>query len=281
MKILETVKETSIHLQTIKKNNLSIGFVPTMGALHEGHLTLIREAKKENGYVACSIFVNPIQFNNKNDLQRYPRDLNRDMKLLESTECDLLFHPSETEMYPEPVNEVFNFEGLDNVMEGKFRPGHFNGVAIVVKKLFEIIKPDRAYFGLKDYQQLVIINKIVKDFKLPIEIVPCSTMREEDGLAMSSRNQLLSKADRKQAPMVYEALKMVKVQSGYSTISEIKIYIENLFRKMKNTKLEYFEIVDMYSLKPLKTWSQSKNVIACIAVYFGNVRLIDNIILFS
>jgi len=225
--------------------------------------------------------VNPIQFNNKNDLQVYPRDINRDIKLLESAGCDFLFHPSETEMYPEPVNEVFDFGNLDNVMEGLFRPGHFNGVAVVVKKLFEILKPDRAYFGLKDYQQLVIIHKVVSDFKLSVEIVPCSTVREEDGLAMSSRNQLLSKTERMQATMIYEALKMVKIQSGYLTINEIKRLIENLFLKTKTTKLEYFEIVDMYTLKPLTTWAQSSNVIACIAVYVGNVRLIDNIILFS
>ena len=281
MKILEKIKETSDHLQEIRNGNISIGFVPTMGALHKGHLSLIKEAKKENGYVTCSIFVNPIQFNNKNDLQVYPRDINRDIKLLESAGCDFLFHPSETEMYPEPVNEEFDFGNLDKVMEGLFRPGHFNGVAVVVKKLFEILKPDRAYFGLKDYQQLVIIHKIVKDFKLPIEIVPCSTMREEDGLAMSSRNQLLSKTERMQATMIYEALKMVKIQSGYLTINEIKRFIENLFLKTKTTKLEYFEIVDMYTLKPLTTWAQSSNVIACIAVYIGNVRLIDNIILFS
>jgi len=281
MKILETIKDTSDHLQEIRNGNISIGFIPTMGALHQGHLSLIKEAKKENGYVTCSIFVNPIQFNNKNDLQVYPRDINGDIKLLESGGCDFLFHPSETEMYPEPVNEVFDFGNLDKVMEGMFRPGHFNGVAVVVKKLFEILKPDRAYFGLKDYQQLVIIHKVVNDFKLPVEIVPCSTVREEDGLAMSSRNQLLSKNDRLQAAMIYEALKMVKIQSGYSTINEIKKFIEQLFRKTKNTKLEYFEIVDMYTLKPLTTWAQSSNVIACIAVYVGNVRLIDNIILFS
>ena len=281
MKILETIKDTSAHLQEIRNGNISIGFIPTMGALHQGHLSLIKEAKKENGYVTCSIFVNPIQFNNKNDLQVYPRDINRDIKLLESAGCDFLFHPSEREMYPEPVNEVFDFGNLDKVMEGMFRPGHFNGVAVVVKKLFEILKPDRAYFGLKDYQQLVIIHKVVNDFKLPVEIVPCSTVREEDGLAMSSRNQLLSKTDRLQAAMIYEALKMVKIQSGYSTINEIKYFIEQLFRKTKNTKLEYFEIVDMFTLKPLTTWAQSSNVIACIAVYVGNVRLIDNIILFS
>jgi pantoate--beta-alanine ligase len=281
MLILEKIIETNDHLKEIRNKGLSIGFVPTMGALHEGHLSLIREAKKENNYVACSIFVNPIQFNNKNDLLKYPRDLNRDAGLLKSVACDFLFHPSEAEMYPEQEKEVFEFGDLDKVMEGKFRPGHFNGVATVVKKLFGIIQPDKAYFGLKDYQQLLIIHKMTKDFNLPVEIVPCSTVRESDGLAMSSRNQLLAKADRKQAAMIYEVLKMVKIQSGYSTIAEIKEYVEHTFRKTRNTELEYFEIVDMYTLKPLRTWAQSKNVIACIAVYIGNIRLIDNIILFS
>jgi pantoate--beta-alanine ligase len=281
MKISEKISETVAHLKTIRDAKIMIGFIPTMGALHKGHLSLVREAKKENGYVVCSIFVNPMQFNNKTDLQKYPRDILKDKELLESAGCDFLFFPSESEMYPEPVKEDFNFGELDKVMEGKFRPGHFNGVAVVVKKLFEIITPDRAYFGLKDYQQVVIINKLVKDYQLPVEIIPCTIVREKDGLAMSSRNQLLDKTSRKKAPMIYEALKMVKIQSGYSTIIEIKDYIEHLFHKTSNTKLEYFEIVDMYTLKPIKTWVESKNIIACIAVYFGNIRLIDNMILFS
>jgi pantoate--beta-alanine ligase len=281
VKILETINGTVDQLKTVKELKLSIGFVPTMGALHKGHLSLIGEAKKENEYVVCSIFVNPIQFNNKADLQKYPRDIEKDIKMLETTGCDLLFYPSETEMYPEPVKEVFDFGNLDKVMEGKFRPGHFNGVAVVVKKLFEIVKPEKAYFGLKDYQQVVIINKMVKDYKIPVEIVPCTIVREKDGLAMSSRNQLLDKSARKQAPVIYEALKMVKIQSGYSTVNEIKEYIEHYFRKIRNAKLEYFEIVDMFTLKPIKVWVESKNIIACIAVHFGNIRLIDNIILFS
>jgi pantoate--beta-alanine ligase len=281
MKILQTVKETSNHLLELSSKRISIGFVPTMGALHEGHLSLIKQAKTETDYAVCSIFVNPIQFNNKTDLQKYPRDLDRDITLLETANCDLLFHPSEAEMYPEPIKEVFDFGNLDKVMEGKFRPGHFNGVAIVVKKLFEIIKPDKAYFGLKDYQQLAIIKKVVRDFKLTVEIIACPTLREEGGLAMSSRNQLLSEADRKQATMIHEALLMVKAQAGHSTISEIKEYIEQLFLKSTNTKLEYFEIADMITLEPIEDWKQTHQVVACIAVYFGKVRLIDNVILFS
>jgi pantoate--beta-alanine ligase len=184
-------------------------------------------------------------------------------------------------MYPEPAKEVFEFSGLDKVMEGQFRPGHFNGVAVVVKRLFDIIQPDKAYFGMKDYQQLIIIKKVVEDARLPVQIIPVQTMRENDGLAMSSRNQLLDAKARMQAPMIYEALQKVKIMAGTSTIQGIKEYVEQLFQKNKDAKLEYFEIVDMFTLKPLKTWTGSKNVIACIAAYFGNIRLIDNMILFS
>jgi pantoate--beta-alanine ligase len=278
---VETVKETIRLLSEVKKEGSTIGFVPTMGALHEGHLSLIREAKQETNYIVSSIFVNPIQFNNKSDLANYPRNIERDSELLKTAGCDFLFHPSENEIYPEPVNEVFDFGGLDSVLEGQFRPGHFNGVAIVVKKLFEIIKPEKAFFGLKDYQQLLIIHKISKDLNLEVEIVPCPTIREDDGLAMSSRNQLLLKQERKQAVMLYEVLKMVKIQSGFSTISEVKAQVDRIFGKTKGVRLEYFDIVDMYTLEPLKAWAQSKNVIACIAAWVGNVRLIDNIILFS
>jgi pantoate--beta-alanine ligase len=281
MQIINTKEEVKNHLNKIREKNLSIGFVPTMGALHEGHLSLIREARKENDYVVCSIFVNPIQFNNKTDLKDYPRNFEADVDLLNDEKCDLLFYPSETEILPKSKAETFDFGGLDKVLEGKFRPGHFNGVATIVKLLFEIIEPQRAYFGMKDYQQVLIIHKMTKDLGLPVEIIPCPTVREEDGLAMSSRNQLLSKSERKQAATIFKVLKMIKIHSGFSTINEIKEYVESQFRKSKVTKLEYFEIVDMYTLKPLKAWAESTNVIACTAVYVGNVRLIDNIILFS
>jgi pantoate--beta-alanine ligase len=281
MEIFETILEIRTHIQAQKRDNQSVGFVPTMGALHEGHMKLLQEAKKENSLVVCSIFVNPIQFNNTQDLKNYPRTFEEDRKKLENAGCDILFHPTVEEMYPEPDNSVYDFGGLENVLEGKFRPGHFNGVGIVVKKLFEIVEPHRAYFGLKDYQQLVIINKLVKDYDIPVEIIPCPTVRERDGLAMSSRNKLLTPRERKIAPLIYQTLKMVKIQSGYETVSELKNFVIETFVKNKSLKLEYFEIVDMYSLKPIKTWVESHHVIACIAVYLGKVRLIDNIILFS
>ncbi len=277
----EKIADIREYIAGMKSKGLSIGFVPTMGALHEGHLSLFREAKKENDIVVCSIFINPLQFNNKNDLVRYPRVIESDTDKLKSVDCDVLFHPSAEEMYPDPVHESFDFGDLDKVMEGKHRPGHFNGVAIVVKKLFEIIEPKRAYFGLKDYQQLLIVHKLTKDYHIPVEIIPCPIIREESGLAMSSRNELLSKSERKQAAIIHKTLKMVKIQLGFSTVSEIKEFVESSIAKYRNMKLEYFEIVDMYSLKPIKVWVESKNVIACIAVYVGEVRLIDNMILFS
>lgn len=281
MELFTSIEKLQDRLDRSRNSGLTIGFVPTMGALHEGHLSLIKEALKENDEVVCSIFVNPEQFNNPEDLKKYPRDKEKDISKLESEGCHILFHPSVEEMYPEPVTESFDFGDLDKVMEGVYRPGHFNGVAVVVKRLFEIVKPKRAYLGLKDYQQMVIIHKLTQVYQIPVEIVPCSIVREENGLAMSSRNELLSLEERKQAAIIYKTLKMVKINSGFSTISEIKAYVNRQFAKVQNMRLEYFEIVDLYSLKSLRTWAESKNIIACIAVYVGNVRLIDNIILFS
>jgi pantoate--beta-alanine ligase len=281
MEIFKSVTDLRTYLSPSWEQGRSIGFVPTMGALHKGHLSLIEEAKKENEQVICSIFVNPIQFNNPDDLKNYPRMLEQDIQKLTSAGCNVLFAPPEQEVFPEPVTETFDFGDLDKVMEGKFRPGHFHGVAAVVKRLFEIVKPTRAYFGLKDYQQLLLIHKMTKEHKLPVEIVPCPIIREDNGLAMSSRNERLSHAQRKQAGILYEILKMVRIRSGYSTIKEIRYYVEQQFKRNKHVRLEYFEIVDMYSLKPLQTWTESNTSIACIAAWVGEIRLIDNMILFS
>ena len=281
MKVFTTIVEIQEYLSDEIKLGHSIGFVPTMGALHEGHLSLIREAKAENDIVVCSIFVNPIQFNNTDDLKNYPRNTEKDKEMLVAEKCDVLFLPSVEEMYPEPSTDQFDFGNLDKVMEGLHRPGHFNGVAIVVKRLFEIIKPARAYFGMKDYQQMVIIHHMVKKLKLPVEIIPCPIIRDENGLALSSRNQLLSESEKFQASILYDTLKAVKIRSGYDTVGEIKREIELEFKKNKYVSLEYLEIVDMYTLKPLKIWPESKNVIACIAAHVGKVRLIDNYIIFS
>ena len=281
IQVFEHIEALRAFLDPLEKEGKSIGFVPTMGALHTGHLALIRESKKDNDLTVCSIFVNPTQFNNPEDLKKYPRDFEKDRLLLEGEHCDVVFHPSVDEMYPVPSTEVFDFGMLDKVMEGEFRPGHFNGVATVVKRLFEIVRPTRAYFGLKDYQQLLIVHKMTRDVGLPVEIIPCEIVREKSGLAMSSRNQLLSESDKKQALLLYHTLKYVKVRAGFATISEIKQYVEKQFHRQKNVKLEYFDIVDMYTLKSLKSWAESTHAIACIAAYVGKVRLIDNIILFS
>jgi len=281
MKVFNTRIDIRKYLGAQKSNGLKIGFVPTMGALHEGHLSLLKEAKADCDVIVCSIFVNPIQFNNNNDLEKYPREIESDIEKLNSVDCDVLFHPTVEEMYPVPDETIFDFGELDKVMEGQHRPGHFNGVAVVVKKLFEIVEPDKAYFGLKDYQQIVIIHKLTKDYNLPVEIIPCPTTREDSGLAMSSRNELLSESDRDQAAIIYEILKMVKVQAGFAPVNELKADIYRQFKRNKNMDLEYFDIVDMYSLKPIQAWAGSNTVIACIAVNIGNVRLIDNLILFS
>lgn len=281
MEVFATIAEVRACLQEKTAMGLTVGFVPTMGALHRGHLSLLEKAREENNVAVCSIFVNPIQFNNKNDLKKYPRDIDKDLKLLKEIGCDVVFHPSEEEMYPEPVKEEIDLGGLDEVLEGKYRPGHFRGVVIVVRRLFEIIRPGRAYFGQKDYQQLVIIHHMVTKLNLPVEIVPCPTVREKDGLAMSSRNARLSKAERKRAPLIYNTLKLVKVHAGYTGLNDVKNMVMDAFRRDRIMELEYFEIVDMKTLRSVSHWTQSQNLIACIAAYAGDVRLIDNIVIFS
>jgi pantoate--beta-alanine ligase len=281
IQVFEKTAALQAHLENLISTGKTIGFVPTMGALHRGHLSLIRESKKDNDITVCSIFINPTQFNNPDDLKKYPRQFEQDIELLTKRDCDVVFHPNVEEMYPEPPTDIFDFGQLDKVMEGAYRPGHFNGVATVVKRLFEIVRPNRAYFGLKDYQQLVIIHKMTKDNNLPVEIVPCEIVRERNGLAMSSRNQLLTEAQRKQATLLYKTLKLVKVRAGFTTIAEIRKFVEKQFRKSSHIKLEYFEIVDMYSLRTLSSWAESNHPIACIAAYAGKIRLIDNMILFS
>ncbi len=281
MKQFKTQSELQEYLSPLRDNGKSFGFVPTMGALHDGHLSLILEAKKGNDIVVSSIFVNPTQFNNPEDLKKYPRQLESDIVKLESVDCDILFAPTEKEMYPEPATEKYDFGELETVMEGKHRPGHFNGVGIVVKRLFDKVMPHKAYFGQKDFQQLAIIKKLTKDLNLPIEIISCDIIREKGGLAMSSRNQLLSENGKKHAEILHRTLKSAKERSTKEGILDIISSIIKQFEQNKNVNLEYFEIVDMSTLQPLKSWDQSNQTVACIAAYVENVRLIDNIILFS
>lgn len=281
MKQFETQKALQNYLESFRNQGMKIGFIPTMGALHDGHLSLLQQAKNENDIAICSIFINPEQFNNPDDLKNYPRQLDSDIAKLESVDCDILFAPSVEEMYPEPPVEKYDFGQLETVMEGKHRPGHFNGVGIVVKRLFDKVLPHKAYFGLKDFQQLAIIKKLTEDHNLPIEIVPCEIIREADGLAMSSRNQLLSNDGKNHALILHKTLKHVKDRSGKVEVSRLISEIKDQFAFNKNARLEYFEIVDMETLQGVKDWTDSKQIIGCIAAYVENVRLIDNIILFS
>ena len=278
MQVFEKIKDIHSHLLRQKKTGKSIGFVPTMGALHEGHLQLMHRAKKENELLVVSIFVNPIQFNNPEDLQKYPRDLEKDKKLLREVECDILFIPEVEEMYPEgEVLVNYDFGGLDKVMEGTFRGGHFNGVAIVVKKLFDIILPDRAYFGEKDFQQLAIIRKLVEIEQLPVEIVPCPIVREPDGLAMSSRNERLTEEERKMAPFIYDSLQEAKEKKDSLSPMEITEWVVNRFEDQPAFRLEYFQLADDQDLQPVEKWDDAEGVVAFVASWLGNVRLIDNL----
>lgn len=277
MKTFSSIKETISFLEQEKIAGRSIGFVPTMGALHEGHLALMRQAKKENDLLVVSIFVNPVQFNNADDLKKYPRTPEADTKKLGSVHCDVLFAPDVKEMYPEEVTVQYDFGGLDKVMEGAFRPGHFNGVAVVVKKLFDIIRPDRAYFGEKDFQQLTLIKKLTAEEKIPVEIVPYPIVREPDGLAMSSRNRLLSSEERKIAPFIYKTLQEAKLRRNHICANPLRQMIINIFESNEQFRLEYFDIVNDETLQPISVWNDKIGTVACVAVWLGNVRLIDNI----
>ncbi|MFC2107027.1 pantoate--beta-alanine ligase [Bacteroidota bacterium] len=277
MEVINTISKTNSLIREQKNLGKSIGFVPTMGALHEGHLSLIRYSKAENDITVCSIFVNPIQFNNKQDLVKYPRTMETDLKLLKEEGCDIVFTPSAEEMYPETINKTYDFGLIDKVMEGAFRPGHFNGVAIVVKKLFDISIPDKAYFGEKDFQQLCVIEELVRQENMNIEIVPCPILRESDGLAMSSRNTRLTPEQRKTAPIIYKTLKAIKNKKDTMSVTEIKEWVKEEINSQAEMELEYIDIVNSKTLQAVEKISDQMNSRICIAAFLGNVRLIDNI----
>ncbi len=277
MIVFEKIADLQSYLHSKNGDRFSLGFVPTMGALHEGHLSLVRRAKSENDTVVVSIFVNPIQFNNQEDLQKYPRTLDHDVMLLEGAGCDVVFAPSVEEMYPDQPNEQFNFGNLEKVMEGFYRPGHFNGVGVVVKRLFEIVQPQHAYFGEKDYQQLAIIKRMVEIVGSAVKVIPCSIVREPDGLAMSSRNMRLDHKARSLAPKIFELLSEGKKMSHSLSPKQTEKWVSSKFEQINEFSLEYFSIVDANTLQPIDQWDESKSVIACIAVYLGGVRLIDNL----
>ena len=277
MLVLAKIKSIQQKLSSLKKGT-TVGFVPTMGALHEGHLSLVTKARKENDIVVVSIFVNPTQFDKEDDLINYPKTIDMDLSLLKSENCDLVFMPSTEEIYKKNIkSELFNFFGLEHQMEGKFRDGHFNGVGTIVERLFKIVKPTKAYFGEKDFQQLQIIRSMVKSKKLPIRIVGCEIFRENDGLAMSSRNARLTKEHRKAAPFIFETLQKAKSKFGTKNAQQITGWVQNEFRKEPLLELEYFEIADEETLKTIKNIEPKQKCRAFIAVFAGEIRLIDNI----
>jgi len=278
MELLKTIRELQQLLTQDRNSGLSIGFVPTMGALHQGHLSLVERAGRENDRAVVSIFVNPNQFNDPNDLKNYPRTLEADLKLLSTFPCDYIFSPEVTEIYPDPDTRKFDFGSLGTVMEGQFRPGHFNGVAQVVSRLFEIVGPDKAYFGLKDFQQYAIIRNMVAQMRFPTEIIGCDTIRETDGLAMSSRNALLTQSHRAVAPQIYRILQEARKEAGTYTPEEVKKHVTEKINAIGLLRIEYFEIADELTLRPVTAWEEKGTKVGCIAVYAGSVRLIDNIV---
>lgn len=277
MKIAGTINELKEFLQVCRDNGKSVGFVPTMGALHDGHASLVKRSVAENDVTVVSVFVNPTQFNDKNDLKNYPRTLEADCKLLEAVSADVVFAPEVAEMYPEEDRRQFSFAPLDTVMEGACRPGHFNGVAQIVSKLFYAVEPDRAYFGEKDFQQLAIIREMVRQLSLNVEIVGCPIVREKDGLAMSSRNMLLSMEERERALTISRALFRSQDYARENSLANTRQFVENMIAGTSGLELEYFQIVDGNTLQELKEWDDSDYVVGCIALFCGKVRLIDNI----
>ena len=277
MVILDAVKQINNVVAEYKKAGKQVGFVPTMGALHKGHISLVEQSRKQNNITVVSIFVNPTQFNDKNDLKNYPRTLEADLTVLEKAGTDIVFNPTEYEMYPEPDTRIFNFGDLDKVMEGTHRPGHFNGVAQIVSKLFDAVNPHRAYFGEKDFQQLAVIKQLVKQQNYNIEIVPCPIVREEDGLAMSSRNTLLSPVQRKAAPTISKVLFESTKKAGSLPVNDLKNWVITQVNNNPELKVEYFEIVEDFYLQPILNWDNPAQKVGCIAVKVGNIRLIDNI----
>ncbi|MCR5423646.1 MAG: pantoate--beta-alanine ligase [Bacteroidales bacterium] len=290
MKQFSTVKSLQEALAAARgeNHNLTVGLVPTMGALHDGHLSLIKRAKSECDTVVVSVFVNPIQFNNQEDLAKYPRTVEADCEKLASVGADFVLTPSVEEMYPEPVTTTYHFGALEQVMEGPRRPGHFSGVAVVVRRLFDIVHPQKAYFGEKDFQQIAIVRNLLEQIKYPIELVPCPIVRADDGLALSSRNMRLSASARKVAPTIYATLRQAVEMSATHSVAEVKQWVMDTltaYHSPDGTLInpdtyhvfdpEYFEIVDDTTLQPVQDWQTVQGVVGCIAVWLTGVRLID------
>ena len=277
MKVIHTIKDLQAELTALRAQGKKVGLVPTMGALHAGHASLVKRSVSENGVTVVSVFVNPTQFNDKNDLAKYPRTLDADCRLLEDCGAAFAFAPSVEEMYPQPDTREFSYAPLDTVMEGAFRPGHFNGVCQIVSKLFDAVQPDRAYFGEKDFQQLAIIREMVRQMDYKLEIVGCPIVREEDGLALSSRNKRLSAQERENALNISQTLFKSRTFAASHTVSETQKMVEEAIEAAPGLRLEYFEIVDGNTLQKVSSWEDSQYVVGCITVFCGEVRLIDNI----
>lgn len=279
MKVFSKIVDLQNQLFEDRKNGKEIGLVPTMGALHEGHASLVRRSVKENGITVVSVFVNPTQFNDKNDLKNYPRTLDADCQLLDACGADYVLAPSVEEMYPTPDTRQFEFPPVSTVMEGAHRPGHFNGVCQVVSRLFYIVKPNRAYFGEKDWQQIAVVKAMVKQLGLKVQIVECDIVRDADGLARSSRNTLLAKDERAIAPAIYKTLKESITYAKTHTVGETHDFVVNTINAVDGLEVEYFSIVDGNTLQDIAAWDDTPYVVGCITVYCGKtpIRLIDHI----
>ncbi|VFB14279.1 pantothenate synthetase [Bacteroides heparinolyticus] len=277
MEIVYTIKDLQVALSDLRVRGKKVGLVPTMGALHAGHASLVKRCVAENDVAVVSVFVNPTQFNDKNDLIKYPRTLEADCRLLEDCGVAFVFAPSVEEMYPEPDMRQFSYAPLDTVMEGAFRPGHFNGVCQIVSKLFDAVEPDRAYFGEKDFQQLTIIREMVRRMNYPLGIVGCPIIREADGLALSSRNARLSAEERKNALKISQALFESRTFAASHTVAETQKFVEDAIAVAPGLRLEYFELVDGNTLQKITNWEVTSYAVGCITVFCGEVRLIDNI----
>lgn len=277
MEVVTKIADLQKKIAEIRTNGGTVGLVPTMGALHNGHLELVKRCVAENSICVVSVFVNPTQFNDKNDLLHYPRTLDADCKLLESAGCVIAFAPEVEEMYPVEDTRVFNLGAVAEVMEGKYRPGHFNGVAQIVSKLFDAVQPDRAYFGEKDFQQIAVIRSMVKLLNYPVEIVACPIVREDDGMALSSRNLRLTPEQRKNAVSISQTLFKSRTFAEQHSVAETIDYVVNTLNSVPDLDVEYFEIVNGNTLLSVNDWSDSDYIVGCITVYCGEVRLIDNI----
>lgn len=286
MEIIKSVKELKAKVSALRQSNKTVGLVPTMGALHSGHASLVFRSVKENDATVVSVFVNPTQFNDKKDLEHYPRTLDTDCELLSSLGADYVFAPSVEEVYPKPDTRLFSYPPTDTVMEGAFRPGHFNGVCQIVSKLFMFVEPDRAYFGEKDFQQIAVISAMVADYVAKgedwakrLEICPCPIVREDDGLALSSRNALLTSAERATAPNIYKALKESIAYSKTHTVEETKRMAVEQINKVDGLTVQYYDIVNASTLESVATWDDAEHIQGCITVFCGAtpIRLIDNI----